>query len=325
MLLEDKVEPLARAIAEFLELAGIPHGSRWSGYRASEDLRPHKRVSDTRVDFVRTGGRDGWQARIALYDIREQEPDPSTIVIHPEIVLESKHKYGSTVVIDAYNSASPSGSKTLNIEFTDGETEANALSGAFKSEVWATTKASAEAGVEIGPASAKASVETETGFRTSLEAAWSRTTGRTRDTKVSFQSEEFAPAWTRLEQRLQWNEQTKQRRVECTALIDCGILIGRRSTYKGKWGWNSGSPLKWESIEHLVAVAERRGSVHHAGYEYFATHGLSGPARDALERIKAARKIQVDRLTEPYPGNADIRIQIVDVAVNPEGGEDEGD
>lgn len=323
MLMEDKVEPLARAIAEFLSLSGIPHGSTWgrTPYRADEDLRALKRTSDTEVSFVRTRGVRAHEARIQLRDIREQEPDASTIVIHPEIVLETKPKYGASIVIDNYNSSSRSGPKELSVSFEDGETEADSLAGAFRAETWATTKASAEAGVEFGPASAKASVETETGFRTTLEAAWSRQTGRTRNTKVEFRSEEFAPPYTRLEQRLQWAEQKKQRRIECVAKIDCEVVVGRRID-RGKkgWAWTTGSPLKWESIDHLVAVAERRGSIHYAGYEYFAKHNLSRDAQGALERIGYFRSINVDRLTSPYSGNADIRIQLIDVATNPAGG-----
>lgn len=323
MLLEDKVEPLARLIAEFLDLAGYEHGSAWDRlpYRADEDLRPLKRTSDTEVSFVRTKeppGRPAYEARLQLYDIREQEPDPSTIVFHPEIVLESTPKGDDTVVIDNYNSGSRSGPKRFVKSFASGESEADALSGAFKAEAWATTKASAEAGVEVGPASAKASVETETGFRTTLEAAWSRQTGRSRETKVSFESEEFAPPWTRLEQRLTWNEQKKQRRIECAAIIDCGIRIGRRRKHNKKWEWTDKSPKKWESIDHLIAVAEKRGSVKHTGYEHFSRLRLSDAALKCLDKIKQARKIPIDRLTEPYSGSADIRIQIVEVEVNPE-------
>lgn len=324
MLLEDKVEKLARAIAEFLAHTRLPHGSVWRDppYRAHEDLRPLKRTVDDEVSFVRTRGDRGWQARLQLSSIRELEPDPASIVIHPEIVLDSKPRYGATVVIDAYESSSPSGGKDFEVELLDGETELEAVNHAFRTEAWATTKASAEAGVEVGPASAKASVETEVGFRTSLESAWNRQTGRTRETRVRFRSTEYAPAWTRLEQRLQWTEQTKQRRIECVARIDCRVVIGRRGTHKGKWGWASGSPVVWESVEHLLAVAQRRGSVHHAGYEYFAKDELSPDALAALARIDEARKIKVDRLTPAYPGNADIRIQLVDAAVNPAGATD---
>ena len=321
MLLEDKVEPLAREIAHFLGLSGIFYGSSWKGYKRDEDLRPLKRQTDEDVAFVRT---KNYQARVQFKGIREQQPEPGSIVVHPEIVLKSRQKYGASVTIDNYRSGSPSGKKYLEVEFADGETEAEALSGAFSTEVWAINKQSVSAQVEAGPASAEARAESEQGFRTTLEAAWNKQTGRTRDTRVSFHSEEFAPPWTLLEQRLMWTEQTKQRRVECAARIDCRVEIGRRIAIRKKgWRWTTRSPLVWESIDHLIAVAEKRGSVKHDGYEHFSRLRLGKSSLDSLARIKELRQIKVDRLTEPYPGNANIRVQIIAQKVNDKHEEDD--
>lgn len=306
MLLEDKIEPLCREIAHFLVLTGASAGTSWEGYKRGEDLRPRKRSKDDAVDFQRA---ENWQARLAVYDIREQEPAADTVVIHPEIVLSSKRKFGATVVIDNYNSDSPSGEKIMEIEFDDGETEADALSTSMTNETWATASAKVEA--EVGPAKAEASVES--GWKNTIELAWSKQTGRSRHTKVAFTSKEFAPPHTKLSQRLEWNEQTKQRRVECDSVIDFGFSLGRRSKRGGKWGWNTKSPVKWDSIDHLIAVAEKRGSVKHARYEHFSRRDMSEAERGSLERIKELRKVHIDRLTEPYPGNADIRIVIVDL------------
>ena len=313
MLLEDKIEPLVREIARFLTMTDARAGSRWKGYTGG-NLRPLKREKNDRVDYVRSdGAKDGWQARIAAKDIREQAPQASTIVIHPEIVLSSKHKYGNTIIIDNIHSETESGPKELTVRFQDGESEADAISTSMVNEVWATSSQEASAGVEAGPASAEVKVSAEQGWKNTIELAWNKQTGRTRERTVTFRSEEQAPPRTRLEQRLEWQEQTKQRRIECTATIDFGIEMGRRFVVKKRWRWATGSPVKWDSIDHLIAVAEKRGRVEHARYDHFARRPLSAEERQSLEKIKALRMIPVDRLTDPYAGNSNIHVVLIDV------------
>ena len=273
MLLEDKIEPLVREIAHFLDITGAGAGSTWKGYRRDEDLKPWRRKKNDEVDFGRSNNT---QARFEINKIRDLEPLPGTYIIHPEIVLEDKQKYGASVLIDNLNSDSESGAKTLSIEFADGETEADAISTSMKNELWAT--ASVEAKVEAGPASAEAKVES--GWKNTIELAWNKQTGKSRDTKISFTSEESAPPRTKLEQRLQWNEQTKQRRIQCSAMVDFDFMVGRWS----HGDWNTGSPVRWESIEHLIAVAEKRGRVEHARYEHFSRRILRQPRDRSLWR-----------------------------------------
>lgn len=322
-LLEDKIEPLMRAIAKFLVATGASAGSSWGGYGGG-DLRPLHRTEDDQVDFVRNDG-GSWQARIRAEDVKEQEPKPETIKIHPEIVLSSKHKYGATIIIDNYNSGSKSGPKTFSVSFKDGEAEAESVSASMKNEVWAINKQTAKAEAGVAGAKAEATAESEQGFRNTLEAAWERQTSRTREQDTEFSSEEFAPPYTKIEQRLQWDEQTKQRRVECVATVDFKIVIGRRQKAKGKWRWASGSPRVWDSIEHLIAVAEKRGSVDHACYHHYSRRPMSSYERGLLEEIKRLRTIHVDHLTQPYSGNANIRVQIMDVATNEEKLHDDDD
>lgn len=318
-LLEDKLEPLVREIAYFLVISGAKAGSRWGGY-GKGDLRPLKREKNDAVAYVRNdGAKDDWQARIQVSNVHELEIDPSTVVIHPEIILKTDQRFSGTVIIDAYNSSSRSGVKEFSIQFDDMEEEFNAVSAAFSTEVWAINKQSVSAKVEAGPASAEAKAESEQGFRSSIETAWEKQTGRSRTSKVAFHSEEFAPPYTKLEQRLIWNEQQKQRRIECEAKIDMKIEMGRRGKDKhGKWGWASNSPVSWDSIDHLIAVAEKRGRVEHARYEHFSRRVLSKAELSSLERIKKLRTIKVDRLTEPYSGAININIELLDVAVNHE-------
>ena len=310
MLTRDRIEPLAREIAHFLVLCNAPVGSTWRDagrsplYQRGEDLMPLQQRRDEDVEFVRAWHKEG---RVHMLGITEQAPDPSTIVVHPEIVLSSTPKAGTTITIDNLAGAIDSEPQTVTKAFRDGETEADAVSASLKNESWAI--ASAEAGVEAGPASAKASAET--GTRTTIEAAWNRQTGRTRE-RVTGGSFPFrAEAGTYVEARIEWNEQTKQRRIECAAKVDCRIEIGRRRRRKGRWGWTGGSPQQWASIDHLVAVAEKRGRVEHALYEHFAKLSMNCEQQESLERIKQLRLQKVDRLSEAYTGNDDIKIAIV--------------
>ena len=304
-LIRDEMEPLAREIAHFLVLTGATAGSRWyhhGGYKRGEDLIPHKQSKNDEVWYSR---EKEWGAQIRLYGILEQAPDPDSIVVHPEIVLHSRHRAGATITIDNLDLAIPSEAHTFYQEFKDGESEASAVSASFKNETWAVASASAK--VEAGPASAEAS--TETGVRNTIELAWEKQTNRSREQTVGGSFPFRAPAHTMIQARLEWAEQTKQRRIECLAIMDCSIEIGRRS----KHGWNTASPRRWKSIDHLIAVAEKRGRVEHDGYEHFAGMTLNAAQSASLVRIKKLRLRKVDRLTDPFTGNADIKISIVDM------------
>ena len=304
-LVRDQMEPLAREIAHFLVLTKAARGSRWyhsGGYNREEDLIPLKQQTNDDVSYIREKQSE---ARIRLYNIVEQAPDPSSIVIHPEIVLASKPRAGATITIDNRDLGIPSEPHTFTQEFRDGESEANAVSASITNETWATASASAK--VEAGPASAEASVET--GVRNTIEAAWERQTNRSRESTTGGIFPFRAPAHTMIQARMEWAEQTKQRRIECDAIMDCAIEIGRRS----KHGWNSKSPARWESIDHLIAVAEKRGRVEHFGYEHFAGMTLNEEQLDSLGRIKKLRLRKVDKLTDAFTGNADIKIAIVNM------------
>ena len=309
MLTRDLIEPLTREVAHFLVICGAPVGSTWYDagrspeYRNREDLVPLKQQKDEDVEFIRAWHKEG---RIHCLGIREQAPDPASIVIHPAITLDSQHKAGASIEIDNRNGDILSEPHIFRQEFKDGESEMAAVSLSMTNEVWAT--ASAEASVEAGPASASTSAET--GWRNTIEAAWNQQTGRTSEETTGGEFPFRAPAGAYVEGRIEWVESTKQRRIECCATLDCKVEIGRRRRYKGKWGWASGSPQTWDSIDHLIAVVEKRGRVGMALYEFFASKSLNQEQQASLERIKELRKRHVDRLTEPYTGNSDIKVVI---------------
>ena len=254
-LLEDKLEPCAREIAHFLVATGAPIGSAWDGYYRDEDLIVLERREDDLVEFVRAAN---WQARMRLFNVHETEPDPDSIRFHPSIVISSEPKASASVVIENLRNDRPSEPYVWSKDFGTGASEANAVEASVVNETWGEAKVTAGIKVVEGEASA--------GFRTTLRAAWNRQTGLTRDERTGGRFSLVADPFSEVEGFLQWNEQTLQRRIEMDAKYDFGVQIGRRKKRKGNWHWTSGSPSTWDSLEHLIAVAEKRGSVHHAHY-----------------------------------------------------------
>lgn len=306
MLTRDQMEPLAREIAHFLVLCKAPVGSRWfrrkrlPDYNNREDLIPLKQKVDEDITYVRD--RHG-EARIRLHDILEQEPRPESIVIHPEIVTESEQKASATITIDNMQNDLESQPQVISEQFKDGESEESAISASMVNETWGSASVSASA--EVPGASAEASVET--GWKNTITAAWNKQTGRTKERTTGGTFSVKAAPHTYKQARVEWNEQTKRRRIECDARLDCKIQIGR----KRRKGWYSGSPKRWDSIDELIAVAEKRGRVEFHLYEHFARMTLNAAQRASLDRIKELRVRHVDRLTPSYKGNADIKIVIV--------------
>ena len=304
MLTEDKLEPLAREIAHFLTHNDATPGSRWEGYDRSEDLIPFKRVEDDLVEFVRATNN---QARFRLLRIREIAPDPDTIKFHPSIVLHSEPKAEASFTIDNLHSKRESEPHIFHKSFRTGSSEADAIEAGWQVETWAKASVSASGGV--GVAEAKASAET--GWRSTLSAAWSRQTGKTRDEETGGSFPFVAGPHSLVEAYLQWEEQTKQRRIECDASYDFAIEIGRRhKPRRGGWRWATGSPLYWDSLEHLIAVAEHRGSVHHALYEDFSRRPID---HEGIARIQALRLRHIDRMTPPFSGADNIKVVIANL------------
>lgn len=298
-LLEDQHEPCARAIAHFLASTDAPIGSSWADYEADEDLVPLQRREDDLVEYVRASNHE---ARMRLVGIKEREPDPSTIVVHEPIVLSSVPKASASIRIDNSAAERESEPYVWTKEFATGESEASAIEASVVSETWGEAKVSG--GIKVAEA------EASTGFRNTLTAAWSRQTGRTRNQKTGGRFPLVAGPHSIVDGFLQWNEQTLQRRIEMDAMSDFGVEIGRRRRRKGRWKWTSGSPQWWESIEHLIAVAEKRGSVHHALYEHYARRFVGQPR---IEAIKRSRMRHIDRLTPPFQGADGIRVVIANI------------
>ena len=304
MLTEDKLEPVAREIAHFLVQNGVVPGSSWRDYDRSEDLIPLQRREDDLVEFIRASNN---QARLRLLRIRELMPDPDSIKFHPAIVLRSEPKAEASITIDNLLGERQSEPHVFHKVFRTGTSEADAIEAGWQLETWATASASVSAGIGV----AEGEVSAETGWRSTLSAAWSRQTGKTRDEETGGNFPFVAGPHSLVEAYLQWEEQTKQRRIECDASYDFAIEIGRRSKPKGKgWRWNTGSPLYWGSLEHLIAVAEKRGSVHHPLYQHFSTRVVD---RDGIARIQAERLRHIDRLTPEFSGADSLKVVIANL------------
>ena len=313
MLTEDKLEPVAREIAHFLTHNGVTPGSSWQGYDRSEDLLPLQRREDDLVEFIRASNN---QARLRLLRIRELMPDPDSIRFHPAIVLRSEPKAEASITIDNLQGERESQPHVFHKVFHTGTSEADAIEAGWQLETWATASASASGGIGV----AEAEVSAETGWRSTLSAAWSRQTGKTRDEETGGSFPFVAGPHSLVEAYLQWEEQTKQRRIECDASYDFAIEIGRRSKPKRRgWRWNTGSPLYWDSLEHLIAVAEQRGRVGHALYQHFSTRVVD---RDGIARIQAERLRHIDRLTPEFSGADALKVVIANLETI-EGDDDE--
>lgn len=297
MLLEHQLERVAVEIAHFLVSTGGHAGSAWDGY-TGEPLVALDRNSDELVEYVR---RDDGEARLRLFNIHEVDPDPSTIVFHPEIVLESKRRAMASQELD--NDTSEQQSLVFRKEFKDAESELRAVEAGFSLENTAT--------VEAGGEASQFTVTQE--FKTTVSSAWKDETGKTKEETTGGEFPLIAAPYTYVKGQLEWDEQTRQRRIECYGTYDFGIEMGRRRWIKRgtrrRWEWVSGSPVSWGSLEHLLAVAEKRGSVHHAGYRHYAGRSVSA---DDLAPIREARRQHIDRLTPPFKGAVNIGVRLLE-------------
>ena len=304
MLLEDVLEPVARDIADFLSTTGAAAGSSWKDYHRNEDLIPLKRWSDDAVGFVRAKNHE---ARLVLSNIKERDPDPKTLIFHSPIVLESERKATASIEISNLDGDLPQ-SYTFKKQFKTGSSEEAAVQAGFSVED--TTKA------EVGGEASQFKLSKE--FKTTVSSQWTNATGTTKDETTGGDFPLIAAPRTYVKAFLQWEEQTLQRRIECDGTYDFKIELGRYHRYKkydaGKArrttreSWTSGSPVRWESLEHLIAVAEKRGSIHYARYEHYAKYRDLNPVY--MERIRAARQQHIDRLTPAYKGAAAIKVVI---------------
>ena len=316
-LQEHQLEPICREIAHFLIRADVPISSRWGGYDREKDLIPYRRVNDDVIDYRRA---DEGQARFHVFglDGREGVPDPKTIEVLPVIVLDSKQVAAVTQEVDNRMSKRPSEPLIWTKEFDTGKSELEAFETSFENETKITASASVSGGVP--GAEAEASVETET--RNLFRAAYSRSTGVTENDKKGGTFSLVADPETFVKAVLEWEEQTLQRRIKMKAKIDFGFRIGRRRKVKRKgWQWASGH-INFKSIDHLIAVAERRGRVEYDLYHHFAKHNLSKWAKKSLERIKELRYLNIDKLTPEFKGADSFKVVIIEQETAGEG-EDE--
>ena len=290
MLLEDQLEPVAREIAHFLCQTGGAVGSSWYGYKREEDLIPLVRRRDDTVVYIRASNHEG---RFVLSNIRSVDPDPKTIIFHNPIVLKSETKAGDTQELQ--NNTSAQQSMEFYREWKNGEAEEAAVQAGFAVE--STTK------IEAGGEASQFKVSQE--FKTTVSANWSKQTGRTKDNTVGGRFPLIVPPQTYVRAQLQWEEQVQQRRIECFGAYDFRIEMGRYHQKRKRW--TSGSPVAWDSLEHLLAVVEQRGLVGHARYEHYARRNLSPVS---LWGIRKARRVQIDRMTPPFMGATNIRVII---------------
>ena len=294
MLLEDQLKPLARDIADLLATTGATPGSAWEGYHRDQDLVVDQRREDDKVVFRRATNHE---AMLMLEGIRWNDPDPNEMVFHPLIVLSSTPRASDSLSIP--NNTSVAQSATLSREFANGESEAAAVEAGFVVENTAKIEAGGEA------AQFKVSQE----FKTTISSQWTKQTGNTKDTKVGGNFPVIAPSFTHVEARLEWLEQEQQRRITGYREVDARIVIGRRQHRKGKYRWTSGSPRVWESLDHLLAVIEKRGSPTYQLYDHYAHRNIN-PVY--AERLNANRRMDVDIMTPPFKGAQHIKVALLE-------------
>ena len=304
MLLEDQLEPLARDIADLLATTDATPGSAWAGYHRNQDLIPDRRTEDDKIVYRRASNHEGM---LMFEDIKWRDPDPAKLVFHPVIVLESTRR--SSDAIEFPNDTDIEQSFTLNREFSNGESEDAAIQAGFSVENTYKWEAGGEA------AQFKVSQE----FKTTVSAEWTNQTGTSKDTKVGGEFPIIAPPRTLVSARLEWEEQTQQRRITGFRDVDMKIIIGRRQKYRKydsrkarkttRYRWTKGSPRTWDSLDHLIAVIEKRGSPTFQLYDHYARRRVN-PVY--AERLIANRRNNVDMLTPQFKGAQSIRPVIVD-------------
>ena len=304
MLLEDQLEPLARTVADLIVQTEHPPGSAWADYQRSEDLIPLRRWSDTAVGYVRERNPEG---RIILEDVKWRELNPENATFHPAIVLRSVQR--ASDIVEFHNPTSEVQGANITHRIAVGKNELTSILAAFG--IKNTTSAEASVKDPTGIAQAKASTTTETELRTEF----SRQTGMSEEKEAGGTFPFRIAPYSGGEAVLTWLEEEQQRRVTGFREVDAKIIIGRHHRYRKynarkarrewKEGWTSGSPYVWDSVEHLVAVFEQRGSVDHKLYHQRAREPIP---RDHIKRIQAARSQNVDFLAPPFRGANRFRV-----------------
>lgn len=291
-MLADELEPSARAIAALIVQSGAPISGAWNGYTADEDLIPLKQEEDDNLHFVRE--RDG-SGRMELFGIKPVDPDPDTIVCHDPVVQKSDQKASASVEIDNLGGLTDQTYKFSKV-FKTGENEGNAIEAGFS----LTSK------TKIGTGNASP-YDFSQEFSATVSSAWKKQTGRSSGTETGGDFPLVALPHTKVRGFLAWEEQDLLRQIDCVGTWTFGVKIGRRkkSGRKRRWRWYSGYH-QWASIDHIVATAEGRGSVHFPLHDFW---GSSPPLEALIAPVRLRPQVSQTRFIS-YKGAAGIRVVI---------------
>lgn len=284
----DIFEPVARAVGELV--SNCPGLYRWGGYTANEDLIALEQISDDQIRFIRSSDRFG---RIDIFRISPK--DLTDIKFHDPTVLKTTRKAGASIEIDNRSGLTPEEYEWVK-EFNDGESELDSVSTGFS--------ASSKTTFGTGEGS---SYKFEQEFEFKITNEWSKQTGKTKDTKTGGKFSLVALPKTHVRGWLEWNEQDLRRRIEGLGTFDCAIRIGKFAPHKktGKrWRWQG--DLIWNSLDDLIASAERRGSVHFPGYSFWMKNP---PSVHLIDPIKLRPRNPFNQYVD-YVGNDGIRVVI---------------
>lgn len=283
----DDMEPIARAVGALVsDVHKQERFFRWGDYTMDEDLIPVPQTEDNLVQFTRA--REP-KAKMELFNIRPIGLEG--LIFHPAVVTHSEKKYGAVIEIDNRTGIEQPPT-ALTREFARGETEMDSVSNSFSIRFQAT--------LGTGQASA---VKAEAELETTYMREWGRQTGLSRESKEGGQLLAVAPADTHMEARLEWTESDLIRHVEGFTTLDCGVRLGKHARSSSR-GWRWRGTRRWSSLDHLIAVCERRGSVKFDLDQYFR-HNLADS--EALEVLKQRPRIRFDDWPE-FQGESHLKV-----------------
>ena len=295
-LLDEQLKPLATHILDLLTYTKAPVGSTCEGFDLADRLVVQDFPRSDRVNYRRAGNTKN-HCRVHLIDIRWLDPDPKTIEFE-RIVLGSRQR-AEAVLSQCNRTAVEQTFGPFEKSFAVGQSESEAVEAGFS----ATSTTSVEAGGEVygGTVSQE--------FSTTVSAAWTRETGRTEEETTGISQEIVVSPYTCVEAKFTWSDVDLQYRITADQKADAKVEVGRRRHRGGHWGWTSGSPRTWDSIEHLIMVAERKSpDPRLALFGHYREHGAA-PKRH-IARIRKAQRRTITTLTPRFKGAADIKIDI---------------
>ena len=289
MNLQFTLAPLARDIASFLSQTGGHAGQCWAGYDGrNEGLDPLISGQSDILEYSRSRNRE---ARIRFENVRMV--DPAEVFFRDPYPAEEKVVSGRSKEY-TNESQDPHTLTFTKRDFPLGETEWQAVSEAWRNK---------DGGFPLS-----------TSFNDILYEQWKLGAGMDKETTIGGDFPLIVQPGRYVKAQLQWFERQWQRRTWAFGKYDMGVTLGKlirsrrfnRETSQYEWCeiWEKGSPIHWNSLDHLIAVAEQRGKPGWARYKHYQNRRLDPVFHAPDQREPAGQNRQSDQALpsdRPYP------------------------